>query len=290
MFTPHPALKRQPPLLCQLVRDWSGKPVTGDMLIDAKIDGVRALWIDGELVTREGGPIGGVDHIVGALASLEARYGEPMFFDGEMLLPAGFEATARHVAFTPGKAEAPDARLYLFDAITMAQWRANFTPFTLIERRGELEDKARIEGRECVAVVASVAFDNAADIESHAAGVIGEGGEGVVIKPVNGGYTRERSGEWLRIKRRLTFDCEVLGITPDPDSRERIAGLVVASGNKVIRVTAGFTEAERALLWKERAIITGRLVEIAAMEMTERGSLRQPRFERVRYERIWADD
>lgn len=142
---------------------------------------------------------------------------------------------------------------------------------------------------EAIEAVPWVILCDPVAVEVYARDMIADGAEGVVAKPLGGGYDRSGRTDWLRIKRRQTYDYEVLGVTPYPDSREAIAGLVIAWRGKPLRVTAGFTEAERAELWRERAIITGRIVEIAAMEETVSGSLRQPRFERVRYERIWAN-
>lgn len=289
-MTMHPDLVRlkEPPLLAHHVTDYRGRMPDGDLLVDIKHDGVRALWLGDELVTRQGAPIGGVAVAQAALMRLQGRYGRRMMFDSELIVDGSFYATSRHVAFAAGKVAAVNPQLFIFDAVPLDVWLGRLPPTSLIERRCELEDKTALVDSDHLHCVRSVAFDDPADVESYAAGAIVDGEEGVVIKPAMSGYRRDRRQAWLRIKRTITADCRILGVTPHPESDDMIAGLVVDYEGKPIRITAGFTDENRRLLWAERAIITGRLVEIEAMEATTGGKLRQPRFVRIRYERIWT--
>lgn len=290
-MTPHPDLLRlnEPPLLCHPVRDYAGRMPDGDLLVDVKYDGVRALWVDGELVTRQGLAIGGVEHLAEALRRLEHRYGRKMFFDGEMVIGGSFDATARHCAFWRQVPDEPDARIYLFDALPVDDWKGGHPTTPILCRRMQLVDMVQRLDDPAIVPVVGRTFDDPARVEAYAAGVIVDGHEGIVIKPQQSRYSRTRQGAWLRIKRMVTIDCRIMGTTPHPDSPEMLGALIVDAEGHRLKVARGFTDDERRRLWRERAIITNRHVEVEAMERTKAGKLRQPRFARIRWERIWDD-
>lgn len=288
-MTPHPDLLRlkEPPLLCHPVYDYRGRMPDGQLLVDIKYDGVRALWLDRELLTQQGFPIGGVEHLAAALRRLDHRYGRPMFYDAEMIIGGSFMASARQCAFRYDAPAAPGAVLHIFDAVPLDDWHSGHPPTPIHERRAQLADKIARLNDDAIRCAHGVTLDSPADVEKYAAGVIVDGHEGVVIKPASGLYKRERQGAWLRIKRNVTYDCKILGIVPHPDSQEMIGGLAVEHDGSRVKIVRGFTDDQRAELWEDRALIAGRYVEVEAMGLTEKGKLRQPRFSRIRYERIW---
>lgn len=203
-YTPHPALSRQavPAQLCQLVRDYAGKlPAHDGCIVEEKKDGWRALWIDGELVTREGTPIHGCDHIVAQLQELERKLCRPTFFDGELIVGDSFAETHAHLRC--GGLRGDQGTFWMWDMLDMDTWHGKAVCEPLTARRRRLEDLAGELTGEGARVLPWLYFIDREDIEAHAAQVIADGGEGIIIKDPGAVYTRRRTGAWQRIKREM---------------------------------------------------------------------------------------
>lgn len=281
-FGPHPALARRPggqALLCQPVMDWKGVIPAAGAIVEPKIDGIRALWIGGELVTREGAAIHGAGHIAELLRRIEHEAAVPRFFDGEFVAPGGFDATLRHFA----KRGAEDAgALHVFDALPMTAWRGGDPCQALEARRTALDRMLAPFECEAVRLMPWAWLPSPMEIERQARDYIAQGGEGVVVKDPAATYRRKPSPAWQRIKRELTLDLPVIGYEPDARRPFLLGVLIVDYRGKKVRVAAGFSDAERMALWRRRESLVGSVVEIAAMEATEQGTLRQPRWVRER--------
>lgn len=283
---PRSAWRRAPDALCQLVRDYrpelfSAGGVHGAVL-EEKDDGIRALWFRGKLWSREGVPLLATEAWWPQLEALESRYGVPMFFDSEWTEPGGFEATRR--TFQTGGAEAC-GRLRLFDALPLAEWEAGASTLTLIGRKRLLDDAMAQRPLPNLSAMPWQRIWMGKVAEGAAAAIWQRGGEGVVVKDGSSLYTRGRSAAWLRIKCRLTVDCPVVEAIPDRRDPALLGALVVDHEGVRVRVDCTKLPPEdraRAMHYPERLI--GRMVEVEAMERTERGSLRSPRL------KAWKDN
>lgn len=280
---PHPALMRNrsaDTFLCQLVTEWGGSVPAGGAIVEPKEDGMRCLWIDGELVSREGSPIYGCEHIAAKLRAMEHEACRPMFFDGELAVDRSFAATVAH--FQAAGARGDAGTLHLFDMTTMDTWRGNDVCEALHARKSKLARLAEgFEGEE-LRVMPWAYMENAADIRARAAELIAAGGEGVVVKHAFATYRRTKSSEWGRIRRSITLDVPVVGVTPHRSLAGRLGALVVEVDGVRARVHHGFTDRERIDLWEARDRLPGAIVEVEAMDRTDRGSLRQAVFVRMR--------
>jgi ATP-dependent DNA ligase len=129
-----PRFVHGPAELCQLAGVWNGKPLAGDWRVEEKHDGIRMLWVDGQMLTREGEPMTCAEHLRPELERLQRRYGVPMMFDGEYAEAGGFLPTL--AAFRRGTG---GGRFHWFDAQSVDQWRAGGSKFPLINRRSIME-------------------------------------------------------------------------------------------------------------------------------------------------------
>ena len=93
---PAPRFARGPSELCALAVKWDGTVPAGGLIVQEKIDGLRALWIDGQLWTREGSVISGAQHIIAELQAMERAVGRPMFLDGEFQVDGALKPTLAH--------------------------------------------------------------------------------------------------------------------------------------------------------------------------------------------------
>lgn len=281
-YTPHPALsaRLQPKALCQLVTDWRGKLPAGGAIVEPKFDGWRMLWVNSELVTREGAPIEGVEHIADVLRRLEHDACVPMFFDGELLVGGNFEATSAHVQ-ARGR-NGVGGTFHIFDAMPMRVWRGEDVGHTAQARRTRLDEILDPIACDAVQPAPWNFVMTAAEVEELARDAIAAGGEGVVVKQALSTYRRAPSGNWQRIKRVLTADVRVIAVLPMADMPDRVGALLCDHKGVQVRVSAGMTDEQRKLLWEGRSRLLGSIVEVEALDRTARGSLRQARFVRVR--------
>lgn len=213
----HSALARRPRELCQLAGDWRGGLPNHGAWVEEKLDGVRACWIGGELLTREGIPIGGIDHIAYRLRSIEKAAGHGIFFDGEFIAPGGYRATLRHIG--QGLRAPEQGTLHLFDATPSGEWAQGGSDRPLYERKAMLRawvpmaaDPARdwtwrpgTHGKEpdglALSIVSDIWCATQAEVERLANEIWARGGEGVMLKDAESPYRRNRSAAWLKYKR-----------------------------------------------------------------------------------------
>jgi len=222
-MNPHPALLKRPASLCQLAGVYCGN--IGDpagIWCEPKIDGVRACWIDGTLLSgREGATMHGVEHIAERLRRLERAAGRPMFFDGEYQVDGDYRATMRHMGH---KARAQqEGSLWLFDAVPLDRWRADDDDRPLYARKAALtswvaaverEDgegglswewaagtHGRAARRDAVRLMPDEWLSEAAAVAARATEVWAAGGEGLVLKDAEAPYRRNRSMAWQKVKR-----------------------------------------------------------------------------------------
>jgi ATP-dependent DNA ligase len=279
----HPALARRADAgsaLCQLVGDFTGKVPAGGAIVEPKIDGIRALYADGELFTREGSTIHGVDHILAELAALEQEAAVPLFFDGEFQVGGSFAATVAHFKAAGGRGNA--GTLHLFDMLPARVWRGEDVCEALHARRAKLDRLVGPRQSEAVALVPWAFMEDAAEIEARARELIAAGGEGVVVKAANATYRRTKGTVWQRIRKSLTLDLPIIGWTPQRGNEDMLGALVLDHEGVRVHVAAGFSDQERRELWQVREGLRGEFVEVEAMEQTERGSLRSARYLRLR--------
>lgn len=195
-----PRFVHEPSSLCQLATKWDGTVPAGGLVAQEKIDGIRALWIEGRLITREGNEIGGTDHITTELRAIEAAFGCRMFLDGEFQLGGALKATMRH--FASGGRYGDGGRLYLFDALPLDQWRSNASTAPLSARLDSLSAVMAMHEGRSVSMLPSRFCSSLGAVRAHAEEIWARGGEGLVLKTPGSPYRRMRSSEWMKLKGR----------------------------------------------------------------------------------------
>jgi len=197
---PNPRFARPPAQLCQLASDWRGKLQPGNWLAQQKVDGVRALWINGDLVTREGVSIGGTDHIRRELRELERAAGARLFVDGEFQVDGNLAATMRH--FNQRGRYGDAGTLFVFDVLPHNQWLANASEKPLTARLMQLQRLVDVTQPKTIRMIPSGPVANEADVTRLAEAMWRADLEGLVVKRADARYERRRSKEWRKVKQR----------------------------------------------------------------------------------------
>lgn len=202
-------------------------------IVQLKVDGIRALYIDGSIVTREGGPLDCALHCQPALKRLEDAFGEPMMFDGEYVEDDGFSATLSAMRQGIG-----NGVLWLFDAVPMSQWRgAENSPAR--QRLARLREKFMAADSPFVGMLDHWEL-SAGDAMAKARELCAEGYEGIVVKDPHAPYRRWRDDAWLRVKQAITYDGPIVDVLADGG---KLKAIIVRGPEGIgpIKVGAGWT-------------------------------------------------
>ena len=246
--------------LVQLAGVWGGDSLPMGWQAEPKIDGIRCIWTDGALYTREGVTLD-IPHVAADLGRLERRFGEAMVFDGEYQEPGGFLDT---LAWLRGRgARLAAGTFYLFDALPLDRWRADTCQEPLTARRDAVGWAWGDWQPESLCRVPATPVARAGDIAALAHDVWMNGGEGLMLKDGASLYRRKRCAAWRKVKWEMRLSARVVEARPGaPSIRVEVEGRVVrVSVPPALRLTP----------------FVGMTIDVAAMEWTDAGQLRHGR-------------
>lgn len=112
------------------------------------------------------------------------------------------------------------------------------------------------------------------------------GHEGAMGKTLDHLYERRRTFGWMKIKPKMDFDGEVIGIneavSESGEPLGRAGSLTVRMADGSIAQPAGIPHTLGQLIWNNQAEYLGQWTENECMEMDRRGGYRHPVFNRFR--------
>lgn len=273
---------------CMLAHKFEEKRIkTWPVAAEPKYDGVRSLAIwDRDTVTfysRTGKVFEGMKPIADAMAKALRGLGvEEMVFDGELMDKTNqFNKIVGDVHKKDFAAE--DAIYYVFDALPWDRFQADDEALDYRERRmrlASLMDRTGLIQLPNVKLTQTRVMRSVEQIEAWAQEIMRAGGEGLIVKPLEGRYEKKRSYNWLKIKGEHSLDAQIIGTEKGTGKYEGKIGAVLIDFNGVeVRVGSGLTDALRDL---DPSELIGRLIEVKYHEVTPDKSLRHPRFIRFR--------
>lgn len=134
------------------------------------------------------------------------------------------------------------------------------------------------------------AFDKASEL-------IAEGHEGIILKDPDGFWENKRTTAWLKVKDINTLDLVVKRLEPGDAGKKyehmmgaAICDVIAPSGEKVeVSIGGGWTDQDRAHYWANPDELIGQLIEVEFHMWTPDGSLRHPRFKKIRTDKPIED-
>ncbi len=265
---------------CCLATHWSEATHPKDAVAETKIDGVRALYVDVSIVSREALPLDCALHCLPALHELEKCYGQPMVFDGEYQEPGGLQPTLAAMRCGMGC-----GTFWIFDAVPYAEWRVNRFTERRKNRRFTLAQHLATLNMEFVALVGCVEVPTPTDALAVAQRAWANGGEGIVVKSDRDLYFRGRGKVWQKLKQKQTFD----GVIVDALIKDGRCNAIMVkmpadspSPGKVVRIGSNIPEELREALAVASGDFIGWIAEIGFNDTTDTGNLRGGYFIRMR--------
>ncbi len=276
------------PMLAALCEDIS--KLSYPVIASPKLDGIRALVLDGQLVSR-------------TLKPIPNRYVQKLFAglpegtDGELIMgPANQDPYRRTVSAVMSEDGEPDVYYHVFD---------NFLakgPFDV-----RLCDVRKLTGRRNVIVVIQMMLTNSAQLEEFEEKMIESGYEGAMIRDPHGPYKQGRStvkeGYLLKLKRYQDSDAEIIGTyelmhngneamtnalgrTERSSHKENKTGLDSLGGFELrdihsgveFRCGTGLTAADREQMWGMRADLVSQIIKYKFFPTGSKDKPRHPVF------------
>jgi DNA ligase-1 len=238
------------------------------VLVQPKLDGVRATYMDGVLRTRKGHAIKSCGHIVSEL-------NQGVALDGELIIPgASFDEISGAVR---ANKLGLGLRYVVFDAPGVPNWRAD-------ERYGYL--KSVVQRYQFVSLIPSKQMlCIKEDIMDSYNVCRAQGYEGVIVKDASAPYLFKRSYDWMKIKPFETLDLKVVDLIEGNGKYRGMLGAAVVMYKGKRTKVSGFTDKERLDFWNAPYTLLNRTIEVGFHEVKASGALREPRFIAIRYDK-----
>lgn len=242
-----------------------------------KLNGVRATFYNGRLISRTGTPYEGLDHIVKEI-NFAAMAG--LVLDGELTLknPAGLtdnEAFRKATGIINSENVNKTCICYtIFDAIPAKDFESPEPKVLYSTRRIILDELDDIISKSTTlndSVRILPVLYNGTDqtrIDEFLDQMVREDKEGLMIN-IDVPYRRTRHRGILKVKRFYTMDLPIIRCEEGSGRLDNTLGAFVLDfkGNEV-RVGSGFTDEQREIYWNSRDDICGELCEVKYKEIS----------------------
>lgn len=251
-------------------------------LASPKLDGVRCIYIDGQLYTRSGKEVHGFDYVLEECRDIQRKCNVEVI-DGELYSPSlSFQEIQSCVTRSRNidEAEKKQIGFHVF-ALTNLSEPAAFTTADMLDFLEGLRGFYTY-----ATIVPCVWVENRlSDIRKLRDLYTAEGYEGVMLRHPNIHYEWKRSDALLKYKLVKEGDFRVTGCFEGRGKyKGMLGGLYIETEGSLCDGTAvklcaevgtGFTDKTRQALWENRSSLVGETAEVAYQELTDKPSPEQ---------------
>ena len=271
----------------------------GGYVWQPKYDGIHAIinTTERRAITREGTPLPSIQHVVDYLSD---AVGDGWVFQGEVWLPdtpfKDISGAARRQSLQP------HLGVVLYDCHRAGEFCSGRNIFGYAARRRELADNlVKVSGWPYIRLGDSYNADEApiGGWQVLAQEYVRRGGyDGLILRDTRSPWIAgtARNGELIKVKPSVTLDLRCNGVIQGEGKHAGKLGAISVSFNGVNScVGTGFSDSERSEFWEGATTglgprIIGQIVEVECMCVNTNGTLREPRFKAVRWDKRKADD
>ncbi|MDO9105845.1 MAG: hypothetical protein Q7U57_12900 [Methylovulum sp.] len=255
-----------------LAKDADLHEITGPVLVQPKLDGIRAIWNPKtqQLQTRAGNVIRSCDHIITAIREQQLQH---LCLDGEIFTPElPFQTINGLVRNQSTGADTLKLPYHIFDQINVhltadkrAQWLAGIMPSASIKP-------------------VSTFYATPETIGDYYQGFLDSGCEGLIIRDPGAYYQPGKSAALLRVKPVKDMEAILVGFkkTASKRNRDSFGALVLKLPSGKTFNCSGIKDDQRKRLWHKKPI--GESVTFFYQGFTEDGIPRFPRFKAIRHD------
>ena len=267
--------------------------------LSEKLNGNRATYIDGKLISRQGKEFTNVSHITKELEHIEKLFTENMVFDGE-IIRKNIDGISDNENFRIGTGiltsdveDKTELMFVIFDLLPKSEFDKGESILTYSERMKTMCQVLEYITKEQLEHISVVDFLYAGNdhsmIETCLAQMDAEGKEGCMLaRDVT--YKCKRHSGLLKVKTFYTMDLEVIGMETGTGKNENTLGnLIVKYKDNTVGVGSGFSDDQRHEIWNNKDNYIGRIAEVRYKDITHdkttgKESLQFPTFVQFREE------
>jgi len=274
----------EPSMQC-VAYDPARLPAPAETAVEIKYDGLDLSWVSGEALTRGLASMACTAHLSASFHALERAYGCKMMFHGQYMHKGGLEC-----AISAWQSGAAEGYAVIFDAVPLLAWHGHEMSPPLKVRRELLESAMSLVQTDDFQISRyAVGFSQEA-VELAAQAAWDEGLEGIVVKDIHAPYVRGESSYWQKVKRRETLDLPIVDVVQGQGPW--LHEIVCREDDKLVRVYPGFTDDQRANLWRDHVSgalnLIGLYAEIKFTGRSRAGRVCSPVFRRIRTDKARA--
>jgi len=272
-----------------------------------KYDGCNAIVIvtpnsaGDKVLSRTGEVVKSCDHIIKAVRqklSKRLERGQALAVLGEVWRPGTTQNVIsgefrRHAA-------APKLQLVVFDMLTLDEFENGYSPYSFAVRFDVLFPFFRgAHPTDTVQLAATYnpgSYGKPTNLCDH---LVAQGGyDGLILRSTSGEWKAGEGtdGEIIKVKAAETYDLRVVGVEEGKGKYRGTLGALVCQGPKGHVKVSGMSDQQRDTWWDMRETntyhpdsIVGKIIEVQCLGFTPQGSLREPRFKGVRFDKEAAD-
>lgn len=243
--------------------------------LSQKMNGNRASYYKGKLISRQGKEFTGLQHIVSDLEQLWIGW----FYDGELIrknvdnLSDGENFRIGTGIINSDVESKEEIRFVIFDyfpdyeVITGQSFAKYRVRREMLNSLRETIKEKSLHNIEIVTMVYE--GTDQSQIMKWLDYAVNNGWEGLMLNK-DATYKCKRTTDLIKIKKFYTMDLPVIDVLEgDGRLKGTLGSLVVQYKNNKVNVGSGFDDETRKLFWNEKDSLVGRVIEVKYKEITK---------------------
>ena len=116
--------------------------------------------------------------------------------------------------------------------------------------------------------------------------------DGCILKTPGHKYQDKRCYDWMKIKDEDSISLKVHDVYEGTKGKQfegQLGGVIVYHKGVAVKVGGGFDNDDRKIFYENPDLIVGKIIDVLYQEVTDDGSLRDPVFDGIRFDKTEED-